>query len=276
MSQVGLYVHEFRPEAIANSVELAQLLKEKGHSVRQSNDSKEDPSRFVDDLDLIVSMGGDGSILRAINLLDGRPTPVLGINFGQLGYLTAAEPAEAFDSVIRTLDGDYDLEERMMIKVRVERQKEQSTIEDHALNEIVLERTAASQTVRMNVSMDGSFFTSYAADGLIISTPTGSTAYAFSARGPIVDASHHSIQLTPVSPHMLFDRTLVLAPSTELDLQVLGDRMATCTADGRELSVLGKDDRVVCTRSDRIARLVTFGKRNFLDPLKTKFGLEDR
>tara|TARA_B100000287_G_scaffold362631_1_gene355984 strand:+ start:7649 stop:8263 length:615 start_codon:yes stop_codon:yes gene_type:complete len=179
MSQVGLYVHEFRPEAIANSVELAQLLKEKGHSVRQSNDSKEDPSRFVDDLDLLVSMGGDGSILRAINLLDGRPTPVLGINFGQLGYLTAAEPAEAFDSVIRTLDGDYDLEERMMIKVRVERQKEQSTIEDHALNEIVLERTAASQTVRMNVSMDGSFFTSYAADGLIISTPTGSTAYAF-------------------------------------------------------------------------------------------------
>ena len=138
MSQVGLYVHEFRPEAIANSVELAQLLKEKGHSVRQSNDSKEDPSRFVDDLDLLVSMGGDGSILRAINLLDGRPTPVLGINFGQLGYLTAAEPAEAFDSVIRTLDGDYDLEERMMIKVRVERQKEQSTIEDHALNEIVL------------------------------------------------------------------------------------------------------------------------------------------
>ena len=276
MAEIGLYVHEFRPEAISNSVELTEHLQKKGHNVRQSSDLKENPSGFVDDLDLLVSMGGDGSILRAINLLDGQPTPVLGINFGQLGYLTAAEPSEAFDAVIRTLEGNYDIEERMMLKVSVEREQAASATEDHALNEVVVERTAASHTVRMNVSMDGSFFTSYAADGLIISTPTGSTAYAFSARGPIVDASHQSIQVTPVSPHMLFDRTLVLAPSTQLELQVLGDRTATCTVDGREMGVLEEKDRVVCTRSDRIAKLVTFGKRDFLHPLKTKFGLEDR
>ena len=276
MAEIGLYVHEFRPEAMSNSVELTERLQEKGHSIRQSSDLKENLSEFVDDLDLLVSMGGDGSILRAINLLDGRPTPVLGINFGQLGYLTAAEPSEAFDAVIRTLDGDHDLEERMMLKVTVEQEESESLIEDHALNEVVVERTAVSQTVRMNVSMDGSFFTSYAADGLIISTPTGSTAYAFSARGPIVDASHHSIQITPVSPHMLFDRTLVLAPSTEIELQVTGNRTANCTVDGREVALLEEKDRVVCTKSDRIAKLVRFGKRDFLNPLKTKFGLEDR
>jgi|TARA_B100001540_G_scaffold141748_1_gene125856 NAD+ kinase len=276
MAEIGLYVHEFRPEAMSNSVELTEHLQEKGHSVRQSSDLKENLSEFVDDLDLLVSMGGDGSILRAINLLGGRPTPVLGINFGQLGYLTAAEPSEAFDAVIRTLEGNHDLEERMMLKVTVEQEHSESLIEDHALNEVVVERTAVSQTVRMNVSMDSSFFTSYAADGLIISTPTGSTAYAFSARGPIVDASHHSIQITPVSPHMLFDRTLVLAPSTEIELQVTGNRTATCTVDGREIATLEEKDRVVCTKSDRIAKLVTFGKRDFLNPLKTKFGLEDR
>ncbi|HAQ04420.1 MAG: NAD(+)/NADH kinase [Acidimicrobiales bacterium] len=276
MSEIGLYVHEFRPEAMSNSIELSERLEEKGHKVRQSNDFTDNPSGFVDDLDLLVSMGGDGSILRAVNLLDGRPTPVLGINFGQLGYLTAAEPLEAFDAVARTLEGNHDLEERMMLKVAVEKERFESSIEDHALNEVVVERTAVSQTVRMNVSMDGSFFTSYAADGLIISTPTGSTAYAFSARGPIVDTSHQSIQITPVSPHMLFDRTLVLAPSTEIELQVTGSRTATCTVDGREMGVLEEKDRVVCTKSDRIAKLVTFGKRDFLNPLKTKFGLEDR
>ena len=276
MSEIGLYVHEFRPEAMSNSIELSKRLEEKGHKVRQSNDFTDNPSGFVDDLDLLVSMGGDGSILRAVNLLDGRPTPVLGINFGQLGYLTAAEPLEAFDAVARTLEGNHDLEERMMLKVAVEKERFESSIEDHALNEVVVERTAVSQTVRMNVSMDGSFFTSYAADGLIISTPTGSTAYAFSARGPIVDTSHQSIQITPVSPHMLFDRTLVLAPSTEIELQVTGSRTATCTVDGREMGVLEEKDRVVCTKSDRIAKLVTFGKRDFLNPLKTKFGLEDR
>ena len=276
MSEIGLYVHEFRPEAMSNSIELSERLEEKGHKVRQFNDFTDNPSGFVDDLDLLVSMGGDGSILRAVNLLDGRPTPVLGINFGQLGYLTAAEPLEAFDAVARTLEGNHDLEERMMLKVAVEKERFESSIEDHALNEVVVERTAVSQTVRMNVSMDGSFFTSYAADGLIISTPTGSTAYAFSARGPIVDTSHQSIQITPVSPHMLFDRTLVLAPSTEIELQVTGSRTATCTVDGREMGVLEEKDRVVCTKSDRIAKLVTFGKRDFLNPLKTKFGLEDR
>jgi len=147
---------------------------------------------------------------------------------------------------------------------------------DYALNEVVVERTAASQTVRLGVSLDGDFFTSYAADGMVVATPTGSTAYAFSARGPIVDALHRSIQVTPVSPHMLFDRTLVLNPSSEVCLEVLGERSATGTVDGRVLGDLEPGDRVVCTAADRVAQLVTFGKRDFEQLLKTKFGLEDR
>ncbi len=223
-----------------------------------------------------MSLGGDGSILRAVSLLDGGAVPVLGVNFGHLGYLTAVEPEDAVDAVARTLVGDHGIEERMMLRVELQRADGSSVAVDHALNEVVVERTAASQTVRLGVWLDGDFFTSYAVDGMVIATPTGSTAYAFSARGPIVDALHRSIQVTPVSPHMLFDRTLVLKPTSEVCLEVLGDRSATGTVDGRVLGDLEPGDRVVCTVADRVAYLVTFGKRDFEQLLKTKFGLEDR
>jgi NAD+ kinase len=126
------------------------------------------------------------------------------------------------------------------------------------------------------VEVDGEFFTTYAADGLIVATPTGSTAYAFSVRGPIVAPTHRALMLTPVSPHMLFDRTLVLDPGAELRLTVQGHRAATLSVDGRNLGELGEGDAVVCTAAARSARLVTFGPRDFLRILKAKFGLNDR
>ncbi len=274
MAVVGLVVHEGRGAAVAQADALAGQLRSDGHEVLRSGEDG-----FGDgggDLDLVVSLGGDGSILRAVGLLDGGAVPVLGVNFGHLGYLTAVEPEEAVDAVARTLAGGHDIEERMMLRVAVERADGSAGAVDHALNEVVVERTAAGQTVRLGMSLDGEFFTSYAVDGLIAATPTGSTAYAFSARGPIVDPLHRSIQLTPVSAHMLFDRTLVLNPSTEVRLEVLGGRTATCTVDGRSLGVLGQGDHVVCSVADRVARLVTFGRRDFRQLLRTKFGLEDR
>ena len=162
----------------------------------------------------------------------------------------------------------------MMLAVEVRRADGTVVGSGHGLNELVVERTG--HTIRLGLSFDGSFFTSYAADGLIVATPTGSTAYAFSARGPIVDALHRSLQITPVSAHMLFDRTLVVGPETEITLEVLGDRLATCTVDGREVAPLDRGDLVVCTASERTARLVTFGERGFEWVLKAKFGLEDR
>jgi NAD+ kinase len=131
-------------------------------------------------------------------------------------------------------------------------------------------------TVRLAVEVDDQFFTTYAADGLIVATPTGSTAYSFSARGPIVAPTHRALLLTPVSPHMLFDRSLVLDPNARLQLLVQGHRTATLSVDGRNLGDLGEGDRITCTAASRSARLVTFGPRAFLAILKAKFGLEDR
>jgi len=275
MAIVGLVVHEDRAAAVEQADVLAGRLVSEGHVVRRSGDDGFGGGG-ADDLDLVVSLGGDGSILRAVGLLESRPVPVLGVNFGHLGYLTAVGPDDALDAVEKALAGDHDIEERMMLRVEVERADGTSGSVDHALNEVVVERTAASQTVRLGVWLDGDFFTSYAADGMVVATPTGSTAYAFSARGPIVDAVHRSIQVTPVSPHMLFDRTLVLNPSSEVRVEILGDRSGTGTVDGRFLADLGPGDQVVCTAADRVARLVTFGKRDFEQLLKEKFGLEDR
>jgi NAD+ kinase len=146
----------------------------------------------------------------------------------------------------------------------------------HALNEAVLERTAASNTIRLGVTLDESFFTTYAADGMIVATPTGSTAYAFSVRGPIIAATHRALQLTPVSPHMLFDRTMVLEPETRVCLDVRGERPASLSVDGRTVGTLRDGDTIECTASAHSVQLVTFGPRDFHAVLKAKFGLNDR
>jgi NAD+ kinase len=203
--------------------------------------------------------------------------PIIGINVGQLGYLTEVDPADWEQALRRWFDGDAQVDERMLLSVTVERADgEPGPAPAIALNEAVLEKTPMGHTVRMRVHLDGTFFTTYAADGLIVATPTGSTAYSLSARGPIVAPGHRALLLTPVSPHMLFDRTLVLEPATVVALEVCGHRPATLSVDGRNLGELSEGDRVVCTAADHTARLVTFGGRDFHQIVKTKFGLEDR
>jgi NAD+ kinase len=218
-------------------------------------------------------------MLRTVALVSPAGVPVLGINVGQLGYLTEVEPADAVAAVAKVLAGDHGIEDRMLVSVRVD-PAPGGTVPDSvpvvALNEAVLEKTPMGHTVRIGVHLDGDFFTTYAADGLIVASPTGSTAYSFSARGPILDPELRAMVLTPVSPHMLFDRSLVLAPSLEVRLEVLGHRPATLSVDGRNVGVLQEGDAVVCTAAPVSARLVTFGPRDFHQILKTKFGLADR
>ncbi|HZA88057.1 MAG TPA: NAD(+)/NADH kinase, partial [Acidimicrobiales bacterium] len=198
------------------------------------------------------------------------------VNVGQLGYLTEVEPAGLRMALKRFLAGSYEVEERMLLDVAVEGAEGEAAPSHLALNEAVLEKTPMGHTVRLGVSVDGETFTPYAADGLIVATPTGSTAYAFSARGPIVEPTHRCLLLTPVSPHMLFDRSLVLAPTATVRLEVLGDRAATLSVDGSNLGTLRPGDAIRCTAAPGSARFVTFGPRDFLHILKTKFGLSDR
>ena len=283
---VLLVAHHERAE-VGDAVRRAHAwLSAHGHRVWMTHDdaaavgadelaSPDSPASAV----LVVSLGGDGTMLRAVHLLDGAAVPVIGVNFGTLGYLTEIEPAALEAALDRWYSGpdhgNWFLEERMMLDITVygDQVGPQTW---RALNEGVVEKLEAGHTVRLQVSIDGSEFTSYAADGLILATPTGSTAYSLSARGPVLSPRSRAILLTPVSPHMLFDRSLVLDPAEQVEVEVLGQRAVSLSVDGQPAATLGEGHRVVVTASQQAARFVRFGERRFHQILKAKFGLTDR
>lgn len=280
MAVVALFVHHEHAEARELARDALEWLTSRGHEVRVLADDAatigrpdliDDAEGIVNQLDLAVSLGGDGTMLRAVSVVGGE-APVIGVNLGQLGYLTEIEPSGLHVALKRFLAGSYDIEDRMLLDVEVEG----SGSSDRALNEVVVEKTPEGTTVRLGVWINGSFFATYAADGLIVATPTGSTAYAFSARGPIVSPTHRAILLTPVSPHMLFDRTLVLDETAEIRIEVMGPRAAAVSVDGRPLGTCEPSESITCTRSPHSARLVTFGDRDFLRIVTSKFGLAPR
>jgi NAD+ kinase len=285
MSTVGIILHHERVQAAELAGDAIEWLDERGHEVRLPVQDAGIVGRpelgapeatFPRGLDVAISLGGDGTMLRTVALVAREGVPVIGVNVGQLGYLSEVEPHGMRMALKRFLAGSYEVEERMMLEVAVEAEAFEAGVRHLALNEAVLEKTPMGHTVRLGVSVDGETFTPYAADGLIVATPTGSTAYAFSARGPIVEPTHRCLQLTPVSPHMLFDRSMIFDPSALLRIEVQGHRPATLSVDGRNLGTLREGDAVTCTAADVAVRFVTFGPRDFLHILKSKFGLSDR
>lgn len=227
------------------------------------------------DADVVVSLGGDGTMLRSVELLEGADVPLIGVNLGSLGYLTEVEPesmTSAFDRFALGAEaGEWHFDERMMLDVAVN-----GTVIGRSLNEAVVEKNQSGHTVRLLARIDGDAFTHYEADGLIVSTPTGSTAYSLSARGPIVSPQHRAILLTPVSPHMLFDRSLVLSPNEVVEIEVAGHRRADVAVDGQPGGVLEPGDVVRCSPSTATAKFVRFGAYRYHQILKSKFGLTDR
>jgi NAD+ kinase len=232
-------------------------------------------SAFPAGLDVVISLGGDGTMLRAVDIAYAAGVAVLGVNVGQMGYLAEVEPADLDVALDRIVAGSYEVTERMVLQVDVE-SAGPARGRWFALNETVLEKVHTGRSARLDVEVNGTDFTSYVADGVIVATPTGSTAYSFSARGPIVSPRLRCMLLTPVSPHMLFDRSLVLAAEESVRFRVADDRSVVLTADGRELGELAAGDRVSCTGGPLPARIVTLGPRDFHQILKAKFGLADR
>jgi NAD+ kinase len=288
MGTIGIVLHPERSLAGRLASQTVEWAERHGHQVRLVASEAVrfglerlgcDDDAFARDLDLAVCFGGDGTMLRTVSRVSPHGVPILGVNVGQLGYLSAIEPDELIEALERFFSGRYQIEERMQATARVDFRAaggDAESITAEALNEIVLEKTPMGHTVRIAVYLDDEFFTTYAADGLIVATPTGSTAYSFSSRGPIVAPSHRALILTPVSPHMLFDRALVLGPDTVIRLELVGPRPGMLLADGRMVADLTEGDAVVCTGSPYQARLVRFDGSDFHRVLKSKFGLNDR
>jgi NAD+ kinase len=289
LATVGLVVHEQRPEAAELAREAVAWLGSRRHDVRLPKADAENvglpqlgcsAEELAATIDLAVTLGGDGTILRAVSLVSRAGVPLLGVNLGRLGYLADLEPEGLTDALERVLSGQYAIEERMMLSVVVHRAGEPPDLpilggDLWALNEAVIERPAAGHTVHVAVQVEGRFWTTYAADGLIVATPTGSTAYAFSAGGPIVSPNVRALLMTPVSAHMPFDRSLVVDAGDAVRIEVT-DRPATLVIDGREVGLLEKGDAIVCTEAPGSARFVCLGARDFYGILKAKFGVADR
>ena len=304
MALIAFSVNHQRPEAVALAERTARWLEENGH---RSTSIEENGHRStsieenghtstsieenghtstsiggaeghlsLDGAELLVSLGGDGTLLRSVDAALGRGIPVLGVNIGRLGFLTQIEPAGLEDALSAFLAGTHQVEERMTLSVTVTGPDGSVTVRRIALNEATVEKTVPGHTVRVAALIDGRPFVTYAADGLLVATPTGSTAYNLSARGPVLSPRLRALVVTPVSPHMLFDRPLVLDPEERLRLEVLEPRPAVLVVDGVTVATLQPGSVVDCVEGDRPARLVTVGPRNFHAILRAKFHLSDR
>ncbi len=273
MSTIAVVAHHRRDDARILADDVSAWLRARGHGVVTTD------APDVRTADLALVLGGDGTMLHAVHLLDGAPVPLLGVNMGHLGYLTEVEPTDVRDALGRweqgSAAGRWHLDERMMLDISAAGAAGEPIGRWRALNEAVVDKHE-SGTVRLLVRIDGEPFTTYAADGLIVATPTGSTAYSLSARGPIVSPKHRALLVTPVAPHMLFDRTLVLDPTEEVVIEVLGEFGVTIAVDGRRTCDLTPGAVVRCSPSVATARFVRFGERPYHQVLKAKFGLADR
>lgn len=287
MSAVLLVAHHDREDAAQLARLAAGWLRDHGHQAWMGDDDAQAlgveelcVERSAATADLAVSLGGDGTMLRTVKLLHGAAVPIVGVNVGMLGYLTEVEPDALCGSLQRFFEGptagEWRIDERMLLEVSLHRANGAPVTTWTALNEGVVEKQESGHTVRLQVRIDGAPFTSYAADGLILATPTGSTAYSLSARGPVLSPRLRAVLLTPVSPHMLFDRSLVLDPSETVEVEVLGHRAAALSIDGQPAASLTEGDRVSVAPSERVAQFVRFGERRFHQILKAKFGLTDR
>jgi NAD+ kinase len=226
-------------------------------------------------VDLLLVLGGDGTLLSMARLVGDLGVPILGVNLGGLGFLTALTAEELFPALEAYLEGTLVIEERMMLAATVSRQGERLS-EYAALNDIVVTKSAMSRIIRLEVAVDEQFATGYRADGLIISTPTGSTAYCLSAGGPIVFPTMDAMVLTPICSHTLTNRPIVLPASQRIDVTLLSDQDVMLTADGQVGFALRQWDVVEIRRASARIRLLRFPQKHFFSVLRTKLKWGER
>ena len=226
-------------------------------------------------IDALVTLGGDGTLLRGAKLLGARSVPIIGINLGRLGFLTSCSATEVEGSLRRFRAGDYIAESRMTLTARTDggAGKKAGKEEWLALNDFVLHKGGFARVVRLSISIDGEQIGAYAADGIVIATPTGSTAYSLSAGGPIVAPRLESIVITPISAHTLGVRPLVVHPEAEIVLQgVDGPDELLLTVDGQGGTEVARGERLIVKKSSSPVQLVRFPPDSFFSRIRQKLG----
>jgi NAD+ kinase len=228
------------------------------------------PPIGITSLDALVTLGGDGTLLRGARLVAGQNVPILGVNFGKIGFLTACTRGELDRAVTRLAQGDYITEPRLTLQTDLINSQGAPFALPHALNDLAIHKAGVARLIRLDVMVDGQNFGPYSADGLIVATPTGSTAYSLSAGGPIIAPDVEAVVITPICAHTLAVRPLVIPSSSEVAIvPVKGwteDLMVS--VDGQQAMTLGPDDRVVVKKSPHVVRLVRFGPRSYFTRMR--------
>ena len=264
IERITIVSNEHKPAAVALAGEIAEWLAERGIA------------HTTDNPDLVLALGGDGTMLRAAQLAHTSDAPLLGVNLGALGYLSEIDAGDELTALEKVIDGSFELEDRMMLACHVEIGG-RDQLDYVGLNEVLVERSSRHRLVRLVARIGGEHLAAFNADGLIIATPTGSTAYALSAGGPIVSPRAQCLVLVPVSPHMIFSRPFVLAPDEEVEIVVdeASGQDAAVSLDG----AIGRDvppgSVVTVRRHERPLRLVRLAGPGFIERLRIKLGLPD-
>lgn len=228
-----------------------------------------DAAELADKVDLLLVFGGDGTMLRVAREIAGSQTPILGINIGGLGFLTAVPSAGLPQALRRVWSGEFKFEPRVLMEANIH--CDGKPIRGSALNDWVISRGIASRLIELHVSVDGEPLTRYRCDGLIVSSPTGSTAYSLAAGGAVVYPTAEVFQLTPICPHTLSNRSLVLPLTSQITIKVMNRKPSTLlSADGEVVTELSADDEITIGRSRRTVRLMHLEGSSFFETLRVK------
>jgi NAD+ kinase len=261
---ITIVVHDQRPAAADVAARLGDLADRHGMQVVAVQEGG--PAAG----DVVVAVGGDGTMLRAARTALHGDVPLLGINVGRKGFLADIEPILLEEAVDALASGSWQESRRMTIEATVN-EREPVT----GINDVVIEKVLSQRLISIEVAVDGERFINYHADGLILATPTGSTAYNLSAGGPLVDPEVEALVLSPVAPHSLFSKSLVLRPETEVLCRVMQDRSAGVSVDGYDLGTVSPGDEIKVRRGGETVRFVEISGRSFPARVKEKFHLNE-
>jgi len=284
IKRIGIVLKPHQPDALRTVCELVSWLNERGITLAGTPELERDRieletgchvnqfarEELAANVDLILVLGGDGTMIATARMLADREVPVLGVNYGGLGYLAEFRIEELFQALESILSGNFRVDRRVMLSVELRRGDELVT-SNRVLNDVVINKSALARIIEIDAYLNEHFVNSFRADGLIISTPTGSTAYNLSAGGPVIFPSMNAVVITPICPFTLSNRPIVVPDDASIELRLKTDQEeVTLTLDGQVGFSLKVDDRIVIRKSSVTFNLVQPSNRNYFDVLRDK------
>lgn len=270
MKHFLIYTNRHKDKDLAVTERIRSYLETKGRRVSVKTEGVE----WKEAADCIIVLGGDGTVLRAARETRELNIPIIGVNLGTLGYMTEIEPENLEEALERLIQGDYERESRMMLHGRAFLEEDR-TEEGWALNDIVISRKGPLQIIRFNIYVNGQFLNAYSADGMIVTTPTGSTGYNLSAGGPLVEPGAKLIMLTPICPHTLNQRSIILSPEDVIEIEIPqggdgGVQVVEASFDGSHGVYLRTGARIRITQSHKVTEFLRLNRVSFLEVLHGK------